>query len=133
MADHDQGRAPIRYLRKEQMEEGRLAIGVKRRGRLVGDDEFWRADQRTRGSDPLLLADAEAGSRGPPRQVWLETEAPQEPHSLGLRRAVGRRALPPPRGKAGGQEDGVDHRTVGQQGEDLGDDTEVLGAKAVAA
>jgi hypothetical protein len=77
MADHDQGRTAIRYLCEEQIEEGRLAIAVKRRGRLVGDDEFRRANQRTRGSDPLLLADAKAGSRGPPRHVGLEPEAPQ--------------------------------------------------------
>jgi len=69
MADHDQGRTAIRYLCEEQIEEGRLAIAVKRRGRLVGDDEFRRANQRTRGSDPLLLADAKAGSEGP-RVTW---------------------------------------------------------------
>jgi hypothetical protein len=100
MADHDQSRPAVLDFCEEQIEEGRLAIAVKCRGRLVGNDELWRADQRASGSNPLLLADSQADSRVSPRQARLQTEAPQEPHSLGRSRAVGRGSLPPPRREA---------------------------------
>ena len=54
-------RAGLRTFREQQIEECGLAVAVERRGRLVGDDQLGRADQRAGGGDALLLADAQVG------------------------------------------------------------------------
>src|SRR5690349_1801225 len=100
MADHDQSRASLGDLREEQIEEGGLSVAVERRSWFVGDDDLRRTDERASGGDALLLADAQVGGGGATRQTRLEAKSGQQPHGLGLARAVGGRTCPAPGGEA---------------------------------
>src|SRR5262249_30285934 len=132
MTDHDQSRASLRDLREEQIQEGRLAAAVERRSWFVGDDDLRRPDERASGCDALLLADTQGGSGGATCQMRLEAETRQQPHGLILGRALGGRACPAPGGEAQREKHVVDDRAVGEQVEDLENDTEVFGAETVA-
>ena len=132
VADHDHAsRRPPRF-GEQQIEERDLTVAVERRGRLVGDDQLRRADQRARGGDALLLADAEVRGR---RRRSMTVRSRPEPQAVGARppRAVpSAGALARSCAKAQRQQDVVEERAVGQQVEHLEDDAEVLGAEAIA-
>jgi hypothetical protein len=73
MADENQARSDGRRLAQQQVDEDLLSLGIERRGRLVGDQDLGAADQRPRGGDALLLADAEFRRRPvPERRVEVE-------------------------------------------------------------
>jgi hypothetical protein len=68
MADEQQGRARRGAFFLEQGDEGVATVCIKRRGRLVRQDQPRLADQGAGGGDALLLADAEiGGALGPDR------------------------------------------------------------------
>ena len=63
VAHHDERRAGCLDIRKQKIKERLLPVAVERGSRLVGDNEFGRADQRPRRRYALLLPDAEARRR----------------------------------------------------------------------
>jgi hypothetical protein len=132
VADEDQRRAGQRALAGEKVEEGRLPVGIERRGRLVGDHQFRRADQGARRRHPLLLADRQLGHRPPPKRL-VEVELGQQPLRLGgeARRARQRPGTPSGR-EAARQQHVVLHRQVRDQVELLEDEAGVVDTEAVA-
>jgi hypothetical protein len=63
MADEDDGASGQSGFAQQQFDESGLTFGVEGRGRLVGDQDFWLANQRPCGCHPLLLADREFSRR----------------------------------------------------------------------
>lgn len=84
MADEDQGRALLVALLEQQLDKGRPVVGVEGRGGLVGDHQWRRANQRPRGGNPLLLADAE-GMDGTMQRVVRQLQLRQQTARLLLR------------------------------------------------
>src|SRR5215218_6293190 len=78
VAYHDQARTGAPDLGEQQIEEVALPIMVEGRGRLVGHDDLRCADERTSGSDPLLLAHAEPGSLLGRHPLGLKPEPREE-------------------------------------------------------
>src|SRR5690606_25971145 len=60
VADEQQAGASGAAFIEQQADERFAGIGIQRRGWLVCDYQLGLADQRTGGSDPLLLADRQA-------------------------------------------------------------------------
>ena len=84
MADHDERCVGRRDIGEQKIEERLLAVAVERGGRLVGDDEFGRADQRARGGNALLLAHAQVRGGAAIDKGGLDAEALQEPRRRGV-------------------------------------------------
>ena len=82
-----------RRLGEQQIEEGRLAVAVERRGRLVGHDQLRRADQRAGGGDALLLADAQVGGGRSAHQVGSRPSRVSRRTASSSARALGGGAL----------------------------------------
>src|SRR5689334_18521257 len=59
VTDEQQARAGFAAFGEQQANEVFASVVVQCRGRFVGDHQFRLTDQRTRGSDPLLLADGQ--------------------------------------------------------------------------
>lgn len=133
MADEQQAGAGLAAFGEEQLEKRLAAVGVERRGRLVGDHQLRLADQRAGGGDPLLLADGQAVGAA---FVQFAAEAElAEQMAGGLRRATVAfaGALTAQRGKVTGQLDVLAYREEWQQVELLEDVAGVVDAEMVAA
>ena len=63
MTHHDERRTGCLDIREQKIQESLLTVAVEGGGRLVGDNEFGRADQRPRRRYALLLANAEVRRR----------------------------------------------------------------------
>ena len=63
VADEQQARSGLSRFALHQIQESLLAVGVQRRGRFIGDDDFRTPDQRARRGHPLLLADRQLRGR----------------------------------------------------------------------
>ena len=134
MAREQQRRARLAALCGQQVEEALPRPFVEGGGRLVGDDELRRSDERPRDGDALLLADAELGDR--PREPLLPVQSETGEQAARLRFGRSRPrpgALAPTAREPARQGDVVDHRQVGHQVEHLEDEADVVGAEAVAA
>ena len=102
MAYHDERRTGRLGIREQQIEERLLTVAVERGGRLVGDDELRRADQRARRRYALLLADAEARRRLMCDQPCSSPRLSSKPPRLGMNASGALRTLPPPAEKLNG-------------------------------
>ena len=83
VADENQCAAVGAGFGEQQVDKSGLARGIEGRGRLVGDEDFRLADQRTGGGDALLLADRECVCR-PRMQLRHDIEAIKQGVSMGL-------------------------------------------------
>ena len=132
MADHDERRAGGLDVGEQKIEESLLPVSVERRRRLVGDDQFGRADQRPRRGDALLLADTQVCRRCVFDDRLFEAEGFEQPRRLGVGAAFRFGPRPAFARKAERKHDIVDHRSIGQKIEHLEDDAVVLRPEAVA-
>ncbi len=108
-----------------------LAVAVERGGRLVGDDQLGRADERSGRGHALLLAHAEArGLRAVQRRLDAQTFEQSRRGSFGAALRLG--ALGSRGRKTQGQHGVVDGRAIGQQIEHLENDAVMCGTEAVA-
>jgi len=63
VTDEDEGRTLLVALFEQELDKGGPVVGIQGRGGFIGDHQRRRADQRPRGGNPLLLADAEGVNR----------------------------------------------------------------------
>ena len=115
-------------LGEKQVQKRRLRRGIQRRGRLVGDNQRRRSDQRARGGDALLLTHTQrCGARC--GDVVRQAQRIAQPVSLGAHIACASFAGG---GKSERQRDVVGDGCKGQQVELLKNQPDVFGAKPVA-
>ena len=122
MTDEDQGRALLVALLEQQLDKGGPVVGVECRGGLVSDHQWRRADQRPRGGNPLLLADAE-GMDGAMQRVVRQLQLRQQTARLLLRTPLQAGPFGGRKGEGSGHV--VLHREKGQQIELLEDITQI--------
>ena len=109
------------------------SAAVERRGRLVGDHQLGRADQRARRGHALLLADRQLATPAVPQRGAQPDALQQRARPRSAASRVARRG--PLRGagrEAAGQQHVVEHAQVGQQVELLEDVADMVGAEGVA-
>ena len=128
MGDQQHSAARRRGLLKEQLQKGRLGVGIERRGGLVGYDQRRRSDQRARGGNPLLLSDAQPAC-GLAEKIWRQPQRGGKPGSFGG--GVGHSGAPGRR-KAQREADIIRHPRVRQEVKLLKDHPDMLGAEPVA-
>ena len=88
MADEDDGAVGPPRLGQEQIDELAATVRVKRRGGLVGDNQFGPADQGACRGDALLLSNAQV--RRPARTKLLaDAQCRKQPGRRFFDRAVG--------------------------------------------
>ncbi len=128
MADHQQGRACGRALRKEQIEKVRLRASIKGRCRFVGHNQGRRANQGPRDSNPLLLTHAQTVGGGGFYDITRQAKRVCQGKRGGARIA---RTGPSRRCKAQRQHDVINRRGIGQEVELLEHDADLFRPKTI--
>ena len=132
MTDEKQGGTACRTFTQQQIEKGSLQIGIKRRSRLVGNDQTRPANQRARRRHTLLLPNRQRGC-GTMKKLGRKVEMlGKAAHFIFRCPSCALQALTPGGGKTTGQQDVVLSRQVRQEVEKLKDEADVISTKTIS-
>jgi hypothetical protein len=129
--ENDCGIGAARF-REKQFQKGIAIVGIKGRGRFIGEHQCRPSDQRPCGGNPLLLADAQA-----PRATILDvlgTEpqgSEQSPRFIN-QPATAFRCLTPKWRETTRQQDVVEGTQIGEQVELLKDKANMVSPEQIA-